>query len=245
MGSHSPIYQQRRACHSRMLKSWCGQLATSVRRSISEWLLFPTRRRTWRSIGVLGSYLATRQPDAWAASDAASIVASRWRPGQSEGRKRDHLFRHLRQSRSNWPKDGEPACRRGSVHSLAGARWPSICAAYLRTAQSPGRTGRPHPLLGLAPGGVYLAAPVARSAGALLPHRCTLACAVSGHRRSVLCGTFLRVAPTRCASTLPCGAPTFLDAEAPRPPGRLTVQAQSDTDRIAARRAESVGSVTT
>ena len=69
--------------------------------------------------------------------------------------------------------------------------------------------------------------PVARVAGALLPHRFTLACAVAGHRRSVLCGTFLRVAPTRLASTLPCGAPTFLDAEAPRPPGRLTVHDQS------------------
>jgi len=44
-----------------------------------------------------------------------------------------------------------------------------------------------------------------------LPHRFTLACAVAGHRRSVLCGTFLRVTPTRFASTLPCGAPTFLD----------------------------------
>ena len=129
-------------------------------------------------------------------------------------------------------KDGEPACRRGSVSSRWGGRWPSICAAYLGIAQSPGRTGRPHPLLGLAPGGVYLAAPVARSAGALLPHRCTLACAVSGHRRSVLCGTFLRVAPTRCASTLPCGAPTFLGAKAPRPPGRLTVDDQSATVRV-------------
>ncbi len=66
-------------------------------------------------------------------------------------------------------------------------------------------------------------------AGALLPHRFTLACAVSGHRRSVLCGTFLRVAPTRFASTLPCGAPTFLDAEAPRPPSRLTVRSESAT----------------
>ena len=128
-------------------------------------------------------------------------------------------------------EDGEPACRRGSVHSHAGDRWPSIYAAYLGSARSPGRTGRPSPLLGLAPGGVYLAAPVARTAGALLPHRFTLACAVSGHRRSVLCGTFLRVAPTRFASTLPCGAPTFLDAEAPRPPSRLTVREQSATLR--------------
>src|SRR5262245_31465144 len=38
------------------------------------------------------------------------------------------------------------------------------------------RTGRPCPLLGLAPGGVCRAAQVALGAGALLPHRFTLAC---------------------------------------------------------------------
>ena len=59
-------------------------------------------------------------------------------------------------------------------------------------------------LFGLAPDGVCLAARVAPVAGALLPHRFTLTCArhpaprggEPGHRRSVLCGTFLRVAPT-------------------------------------------------
>ena len=55
-------------------------------------------------------------------------------------------------------------------------------------------------LFGLAPDGVCQADRVAPVAGALLPHRFTLTCARSpegtGHRRSVLCGTFLRVAPT-------------------------------------------------
>jgi len=55
-------------------------------------------------------------------------------------------------------------------------------------------------LFGLAPDGVYRAGRVAPAAGALLPHRFTLTCAphrrVLGHRRSVFCGTFLRVAPT-------------------------------------------------
>ena len=51
-------------------------------------------------------------------------------------------------------------------------------------------------LLSLAPGGVYRAAPVTRGAGGLLHHRFTLTCAsCQGHRRSVLCGTFRRVAP--------------------------------------------------
>src|SRR4051794_4019181 len=50
------------------------------------------------------------------------------------------------------------------------------------------------PLLDLAPGGVYRAAPVTRSAGGLLHHRFTLA-SVRARRRSVLCGTVPRVTP--------------------------------------------------
>jgi len=47
-----------------------------------------------------------------------------------------------------------------------------------------------------------------------------------GHRRSILCGTVLHVTATRFASTLPCGAPTFLTARcrAARPPSRLTIR---------------------
>ncbi len=54
-------------------------------------------------------------------------------------------------------------------------------------------------LHGLAPGGVYLATPVARGAGALLPHLFTLTSVVPLReplRRFVFCGTFLRVAST-------------------------------------------------
>src|SRR5918992_5614998 len=65
------------------------------------------------------------------------------------------------------------------------------------------------PLFDLAPGGVYRAARVTPGAGALLPHRFTLACgrpvAGTAHRRSVLCGTFLRVTPTGI-SPAPCPA---------------------------------------
>src|SRR6476660_3358515 len=77
------------------------------------------------------------------------------------------------------------------------------------------------------PGDVCRAAPVTRGAGALLPHRFTLTCA---RRPSAVC--FLWHFPAGrpdwpLASTLPCGAPTFLDtiAVVPRPPGRLTVAA--------------------
>jgi len=66
------------------------------------------------------------------------------------------------------------------------------------------RTGRPYPTFGLAPSGVCRATRVTPGAGALLPHRFTLTCARrAGHRRSVLCGTFLRVAPTGCKPA-PC-----------------------------------------
>ena len=55
----------------------------------------------------------------------------------------------------------------------------------------PWRTGRPCPLLGLAPGGGCPAAGVAPDAGALLPHRFTLACAARGP-------------PSAVCSLLPC-----------------------------------------
>ena len=95
----------------------------------------------------------------------------------------------------------------------------------------------PIPLLGLAPGGVDRAARVAPDAGALLPHRFTLTCAVrSPGKPSAVCS--LLHCPSghpdlALASTLLCGVPTFLDQPAhtdgPRPPGRLTVG-----DRVAA-----------
>jgi hypothetical protein len=76
-----------------------------------------------------------------------------------------------------------------------------------------GRAGHPCPTLGLAPGGVCRADRVAPTAGALLPHRFTLACASSGSPSAVC---FLLHFPAGhpdwpLASTLPCGAPTFLD----------------------------------
>ena len=52
-------------------------------------------------------------------------------------------------------------------------------------------------LFGLAPDGVYRAAPVARRAGGLLHRRFTLTRG-RGPGRSVLCGTGLRVSPSGC-----------------------------------------------
>jgi len=66
------------------------------------------------------------------------------------------------------------------------------------------RTGCPSPLLGLAPGGVCRAGDVAAAAGALLPHRFSLACGRSPGPSAVsLCCTVRQVAPT-WLSPAPC-----------------------------------------
>ena len=76
-----------------------------------------------------------------------------------------------------------------------------------------GRAGRP--TFDLAPGGVCQAAQVALGAGALLPHRFTLTSATTSRKLpSAVC--FLWHFPAGhpdwpLASTLPFGAPTFLD----------------------------------
>src|SRR5579863_4267092 len=92
------------------------------------------------------------------------------------------------------------------------------------------RAGSPCPTLGLAPGGVYRADRVAVIAGALLPHRFTLAC--TGH--PAIGGLF--------SVALSCGSPRLAVSQHPalwspdlprpvparrrlgsRPPSRLTV----------------------
>ena len=75
------------------------------------------------------------------------------------------------------------------------------------------RTSSPSPTLDLAPGGVYRAGGVTPAAGALLPHRFTLACAGVSPPSAV---SFLWHCPASrpdwpLASTLLCGVPTFLD----------------------------------
>jgi hypothetical protein len=128
---------------------------------------------------------------------------------------------------------GESACRRDSVHrSLAGVRLCDHPSLRPTRGCPEGRTGRPCPLLGLAPGGGCRAAGVTPDAGALLPHRFTLTCADPGvgHRRSVLCCPEPSDrSDLALASTLPCGVPTFLDVACrprrratPRSPDRLT-----------------------
>ena len=91
------------------------------------------------------------------------------RPIDQEGDGRVDLYAGFCRRRRG--TDGRPsisACRRRQ----APAAYPQARAGSPRTpARAPPRGGA---LLGLAPGGVYRATPVTRSAGGLLPHRFTL-----------------------------------------------------------------------
>src|SRR3954452_8551465 len=103
----------------------------------------------------------------------------------------------------------ESACRPGSVSP----RERGVAAIHLGLTLPPASSGLPagsdrlpsiacagplsRALLGLAPGGVYRAAPVTWGAGGLLHHRFTLTPATPSRRRSVFCGTVPRITPGR------------------------------------------------
>ena len=104
--------------------------------------------------------------------------------------------------RTSWPVSrilslaaAKPRRRGGdhpSGHSVTGClERPTrrLGRAALERLRSRTRRG----LLGLASGGVCLASPVTRDAGALLPHRFTLTTPPKGRWRFAFCGTFPRV----------------------------------------------------
>ncbi len=73
----------------------------------------------------------------------------------------------------------------------------TVAGALKRPTRTLGRAALDRALSGLAPGGVYLAAPVARRAGGLLHRRFTLTrCCTRQPWRSIFCGTCLRVSPS-------------------------------------------------
>jgi hypothetical protein len=134
----------------------------------------------------------------------------------------------------------ESACTPDSVRDLAVRRWPSISAGDCPPAPAayPGSNGRTTlPLLGLAPDGVYRATRVTPDAGALLPHRFTLTCAVDDCSPAAIGGLF--------SVALSCGSPRLGVTQHPvlrspdvprtdhpscervrtRPPGRLATAA--------------------
>jgi hypothetical protein len=107
-----------------------------------------------------------------------------------------------------------PLARRRAI-SL-GRRSPAASSSLPGTSPAFGRSARaaPSPLLGLAPGGVYHAAPCYQQRGGLLHHPFTLACAAVARGPSAVCFLWHFPAPRGVRAlpgTLPCGARTFLD----------------------------------
>ena len=93
----------------------------------------------------------------------------------------------------------------------------AVADDLLRPTRELGRAALERSLSGLAPGGVYRAAPVTRRAGGLLHHRFTL----TADRRSVAAVCSLWHCPAghpgwALPTTLPCGARTFLGGPASR-----------------------------
>ena len=89
---------------------------------------------------------------------------------------------------------------------------------------------KPFILLGLAPGGVYLAADITATAGGLLHHRFTLTCAIAGSPQSRQYASLLHLPSSHLArllaGTVLCGVRTFLSQRSqrnrqPRSPGLL------------------------
>ena len=114
------------------------------------------------------------------------------------------------------------------------AAYPQARAGHPRTPAQASPFGSSP--LGLAPGGVYLATPVTRDAGGLLPHRFTLTAAAE--TATAVC--FLWHCPAGhpglpLTTTLPCGVRTFLgdapEGTSTRPPDRLVRRACQDTSR--------------
>ena len=170
----------------------------------------------------------------------------------SENRSAVYLCVHEHRKRRNSPfaarqggnrqENSQRVCKPGSVHRSAvsprgrAGGWAAIpLGPGLPPASSnqPGRLGQNHPaskgapsLFGLTPGGVYRAACRCRRRGALLPHPFTVTRPkpkVLRQTRPALCCTVPGVAPAgRYPAPYLRGARTFLDACAPRPPGRLT-----------------------
>ncbi len=158
-------------------------------------------------------------------------------PREVERRGRAETARLTRASLSRWglrTSTSQRATSSGSKPMTATARvvsrpvggvlsagWTPHGAAggvAIHLSGPPGDIGRAaRPRFGLAPGGVYRAARVTSGAGALLPHPFTLACARL-HVPSAVCSLWHFPAGRPdwpLASTLPCGAPTFLSCRLP------------------------------
>ena len=149
---------------------------------------------------------------------------------------------------TDWGLEGcQTACKPGSVSPVARARrpflWDARCRAPRATYPGSGaetrlrssRRTRRLPLCGLAPGGVFRAAPVAGGAVRSCRTVSPLPGGANAAGRSVLCGTFPGLTPAGCWPA-PCfrGARTFLTPPegGARPSGRLAKQALAAKRRV-------------
>ena len=183
--------------------------------------------RSGRTSGSTGRHRWSEQSPAGRSTDSLQVRSRKPTPLRSP--------EYLSGTTKGTPKSGspsrcEPACKPDPVEDdhLSGA-----AVTERPRATYPERIGRAALfLLGLAPDGVYLAVPVTRHAGGLLPHRFTLACItdrfrsageglpspnvspVGRHAPSAVCS--LLHCPSGCPawvlpSVMPCGVRTFLD----------------------------------
>ncbi len=141
-------------------------------------------------------------------STTANVTITRRRPWQAKPATCDEGQHPRRSSRIRWMS--RPVSRVLFPGALRRSRSATIHLGGPLPARSsglPAGSGGPpsstcapstlagRRLLDLAPGGVYLAAPVTRGAGGLLHHRFTLTGTPEGGRRSVFCGTVPRLTP--------------------------------------------------
>ena len=150
--------------------------------SLGTWATFPTRSTGSTPTGYRDDWeLPTTLLDqilAGPSLDGAVRRGEAARPDSCDSfvTQTAHRASSTGQSPGHKPGDGESACKRGSVTALAAL--PVTIHLRGLPGGRPSRDGRAHPcpLLDLAPGGGCQAARVAPDAGALLPHRFTLAC---------------------------------------------------------------------
>ena len=137
---------------------------------------------------------------------------------------------------TSWCADelaGTPGSVPARSYPRAGDDHPSttyVAARLQRSTRVLGRAALEHTLSDLAPGGVYLAAPVTRHAGGLLHHRFTLTGCASAPAVYFLWHCPAGHPGWALPTTLPCGARTFLGrAEALTRPSSQLIRASKDT----------------
>ena len=177
-----------------LLPEWRGQgIGWRAQAMLCDYLFTHTPVNGFRPAPIRRTSLSRRRwrrpGSGWRAwCGPASSAPASWRDG--------YLYSRLRDYAGFCPGPCAPvaAIHLGLPSPAGSSGLPADSGGQPSSARA-SRTRGGGTLLGLAPGGVYLAATVTRRAGELLPHRFTLTGTVQQRRRSVFCGTFPRVAP--------------------------------------------------